>query len=129
MKKMALVSLILMLSTGLAFAKDYTVTKKAGVYTLQISVDKNPSAVGKNRMEIGIKDMTESPVVNAVVSVEYAMPAMPGMGAMNYKAKGQLVGSRYVADLDFSMPGSWNVNIKITRNGKTQTAKLNIDVQ
>jgi hypothetical protein len=80
-------------------------------------------------MEIGIKDMTESHVVDAIVSVEYAMPAMPGMGAMNYKAKGELVGSRYVADLNFSMTGSWNVTIKITRNGKTQTSKMNIDVQ
>jgi len=56
------------------------------------------------------------------------MPAMPGMPAMNYKAKAALSGSRYLANVNFSMSGAWGVNIKITRAGKTQAVKLNVDV-
>jgi hypothetical protein len=57
------------------------------------------------------------------------MPAMPGMGAMNYKTNAELKAGKYSAVLDFSMSGPWFVNIKITKAGKTQTVKLNIDVK
>jgi len=56
------------------------------------------------------------------------MAAMPGMPAMNYKAKTELKGDRYLANLNFSMSGSWFINLKITRAGKTQLVKLNVDV-
>jgi hypothetical protein len=79
-------------------------------------------------MEISIKDDKGVNVTDAAVVVEYVMPAMPGMPAMNYKAKTELSGSRYLANVNFSMSGAWAVNIKITRAGKTQAVKLNVDV-
>lgn len=120
--------IILFLAVGLVYAKDYTVIKKAGSYTVEVKLDKNPPVAGPNKMEINIKDDKGVNVTDATVVVEYAMPAMPGMPAMNYKAKAALSGSRYLANVNFSMSGVWGVNIKITRAGKTQSVKLNVDV-
>ena len=57
------------------------------------------------------------------------MPAMPGMPAMNYKTNAVLSGNKYMAKLDLSMSGAWNIVVKITNGGKTSTVKFNIDAQ
>ena len=128
MKRFAAALIILLLAAGLVYAKDYVVMKKAGSYTVEVKLDRNPPITGPNKMEISIKDDKGSNVTDATVVVEYIMPAMPGMPAMNYKAKAELKGSRYLANVNFSMSGAWAVNIKITRAGKTQVVKLNVDV-
>jgi hypothetical protein len=128
MKRFTTALIILLLAVGFVYAKDYTVMKKAGSYTVEVKLDKNPPITGQNKMEINIKDEKGGNVTDATVVVEYVMPAMPGMPAMNYKAKAELNGSRYLANVNFSMSGAWAVNIKITRAGKTQAVKLNVDV-
>jgi len=128
MKRFATALIILLLAAGLVYAKDYMVVKKAGNNTVGVKLDKNPPITGQNKMEISIKDDKGSNVTDATVVVEYVMPAMPGMPAMNYKAKAELNGIRYLANINFSMSGAWTVNIKITRAGKTQAVKLNVDV-
>ena len=128
MKKFATALIILLLAAGLVYAKDYMVIKKAGSYTVEVKLDKNPPITGQNKMEISIKDDKGGNVTDAKVTVDYSMPAMPGMPAMNYKAKAELNGNRYLANVNFSMSGAWAVNIKITRAGKTQAVKLNVDV-
>ena len=128
MKKLALTLMLLLLATGVVFAKDFEVTKTAGDYTVQIKMDKNPPVVGNNRMDIGVKTKTAD-VSDATVIVEYGMAAMPGMPAMTYKANAEMKNKGYRAILNLSMSGSWSINVKITRAGKTQTVKLNVDVQ
>jgi len=128
MKRFATALIMLLLAVGLVYAKDYMVVKKAGNYTVGVKLDKNPPITGPNKMEISIQDDKGGNVTDATVVVEYVMPAMPGMPAMNYKAKAELNGSRYLANVNFSMSGAWAVNIKITRAGKTQAVKLNVDV-
>ena len=103
--------------------------KKAGDYNVLITIDKNPPVTGKNNMTVGIKDGAGKDVTDATVAIDYAMPAMPGMPAMNYKAATSLKNKRYVAEVDFSMSGSWSIAVKITRGGKTQSVKLNVDVK
>ena len=129
MKKIVTFVIILLLVVGFAaYAKEYMVIKKAGSYTVHVMMDKNPPVTGQNKMEISVQDAAGANVTDATVNVEYSMPAMPGMPAMNYKTKAELSGSRYLANVDFSMSGAWNINIKITRAGKTQSVKLNVDV-
>jgi hypothetical protein len=128
MKRFTTALIILLLAVGFAFAQDYMVVKKAGSYTVEVKLDKNPPITGQNKMEINIKDDKGINVTDATVVVEYGMPAMPGMPAMNYKTKAELNGSRYLANVNFSMSGAWAVNIKITRTGKTQAVRLNVDV-
>jgi hypothetical protein len=128
MKRTIIILSVLLLAFGLAYAKDYAVTKKAGNYMVQVRMDKNPPITGKNNIEIGIQDKAGGEVSDATVLVEYSMPAMPGMPAMNYKTKTETKNKKYMATVDFSMSGAWNINIKITRAGKTQSVKFNVDV-
>lgn len=121
--------LVLLVSCISVYAKDYEMTKKAGEYTAMVMIDKNPPVTGNNNMTVGIKDAAGKDVTDATVAIDYGMPAMPGMPAMNYKAGAGLKDKRYAATLNFSMSGPWSVAVKITRGGKTQSVKLNVDVK
>ena len=127
MKRLTVVTLILLLMAGVAYAKDYEVKKKAGEYDVEIKIDKNPPVVGDNNIGIEIKDASGKYVTDAKVKVEYSMPAMPGMPAMNYKTDTELKGYEYKAKMNLSMSGAWNVAVKITRGGKTTSVKFNVD--
>jgi len=128
MKKFITAVIVLLFAAGFAYAKDYTVMKKTGDYTVNVKMDKNPPVTGNNRMEISIQDKAGAYVTDAIVTVEYAMPAMSGMPAMNYNSMTELKDKLYLATLNFSMSSAWNVNIKFIRNGKTQSVKFNVDV-
>src|SRR5665647_106733 len=116
----------LLVLCGSVYAKDYEISKKAGDFAVQVNIDKNPPVTGNNNMTVGIKDAAGKDVTDATVAIDYGMPAMPGMPAMNYKTDTTLKGKRYVATLNFSMSGPWSVAVKITRGGKTQSVKLNV---
>jgi len=121
--------LVLFLAAGIAYAKDYEVTKKAGEYNVAMKIDKNPPVVGDNNVKIEVKDSSGKYVTDAKVVIDYSMPAMPGMPAMNYKADAELKGNEYKATMGLSMSGSWNIAVKITRAGKTSTMKFTVDAK
>lgn len=129
MKIAMVVVLVLLFITGVASAKDYEVTKKAGEYTVEVKIDRNPPVVGDNSMKIEIKDAAGKYVTDAKVVVDYGMPAMPGMAAMNYKTDAEAKGNEYRAKMNLSMSGSWNVAVKVTRAGKTSTMKFAVDAK
>jgi hypothetical protein len=128
MKKFIIALFILLSAAGFAYAKDYTVTKQAGDYIVNVKMDKNPPVTGENRMEISIQDKAGVNMTDATVAIVYSMPAMPEMPAINYKSTTELKNKQYTTTLNFSMSGAWSVNIKITRAGKTQSVKFNVDV-
>lgn len=129
MKKIAVVVLVVLCVAGIAFAKDLEVKKKAGDYNVEVKIDKNPPVVGDNNITIEVKDAGGKYVTDAKVKVEYSMPAMPGMPAMNYKTDAELKGNEYRATMNLSMSGPWNIAIKISKGGKTSSMKFNIDAQ
>jgi hypothetical protein len=131
MRKINLIitAMILLAFLGVAQARDYEITKNAGDLSVVVKIDKNPPVTGTNKMDITIKDAAGKNVTDASVAIEYGMPAMPGMGAMNYKTNAALKGNSYNASVNFSMTGPWYINIKINRSGKTQTVKLNVDIK
>ena len=129
MKRLAIIVMALILAAGVVYAKDYEVTKKAGDYSILIKIDKNPPVAGQNNVEIAITDAAGKAVTDAKVALNYSMPAMAGMPAMSYKADAPLKGTVYKTSLNYSMSGSWNNEIKITRAGKTQSAKFTVDAK
>lgn len=128
MKKLLLISLVIFLVSGFAAAKDLETTKKAGPYTVIIKFDKNPPIVGDNNLSLTIKDAAGKIVKDAKVSVDYEMPAMPGMPAMRYKVQPVLQGDSFAGKVTFSMGGAWSLNIKINQGGKTSSVKMTVDV-
>jgi hypothetical protein len=129
MKRLVLVVTVFFLLGGLAMAKDFEVTKKAGDYTVVVTIDKNPPTTGDNNLSVSVKDGAGADVADAKVSVEYSMPAMPGMPAMKYDANAELAGKIYRTKVNFSMSGSWNMVVKIVRGGKTAQARFTVDAR
>jgi len=124
-----LVVLLVVLMAGTVLAKENTVQKKAGDYSVEIKMDKDTPVVGSNNVEIVIKDKAGKAVTDAKVVVTASMPSMPGMPAMENKADAKLDGGKYKAKIDLSMGGSWNMSVRITQGGKTATAKWTVDAR
>ena len=129
MKKTAVFAVIFLLIAGMAYAKDYEVKKKAGQYDVEVNIDRNPPVLGDNKVSIEIKDESGKYITDAKVRVDYSMPAMPGMPAMNYKEDATLSGNTYKAVMNLSMAGSWNVAVKVIKAGKTSTMKFTVDAK
>jgi hypothetical protein len=124
-----IVLFVLLLFTDISFARDYRARKKTPNYSVEMSIDRNPPVVDKNRLTLDIRDSIGKDVADAKVLVNYYMPPMPGMPPMNYKTYAKLSGSSYVVTMDLIMSGPWNIIVKITRGGKTDTARFTIDVR
>ena len=114
MGKFGIAVVVLLLMVGVAFAAN-TITKKAGDYSVGVTIDKNPPIAGKNNVDVSVKDAKGMAVTDAKVVVEYSMPAMSGMPAANYKTNAELKGDTYKAVIEPSMAGGWNMAIKISR--------------
>ena len=127
MKKLIVIAMVVLVVAGVAFAKDFEVKKKAGDFNVEVTIDKNPPVVGDNNISVKIKDAADKYVTDAKVKVDYSMPAMPGMSAMNYKTEAALKGEEYKAVMNLPMSGAWNIAVKITKGGKTSSVKFNID--
>ena len=124
-----LVVLLVVLVAGITFAKESSVQKKAGDYSVEIKMDKDTPIVGTNRVEIAVTDKDGKAVTDAKVVVTASMPSMPGMPARENTADAKLDGGKYNAKIDLSMGGSWNMSVRITQGGKTTTAKWTVDAR
>ena len=129
MKRLAVIGIILMFITGIAYAKEYEVKKKAGDYDVVVNIDRNPPVVGDNNVSIEIRDAAGKGVIDAKVKIDYGMSAMPGMPAMDYKTDATLKGTAYKAVMNLSMSGPWNIVVKIVRAGKTTSMKFTVDAK
>jgi hypothetical protein len=129
MKKIILLAVVVVFASGIANARDFEVKKKAGDYDVMVLIDKNPPVTGDNEVTVEIKDKTGHHVKDAKVVVDYSMPAMPGMPAMNYKADAIAKGDVYKATMNLSMAGPWNIAIKISREGKSASMKFTVDAK
>ncbi len=129
MKKTVLAIMMIMLAASAAYAKGYEASKQAGPFKLNITLEKNPPATGDNNISIIVWDGAGKPLKDAKVNVDYGMPAMPGMPAMNYKTALAGKDGKFSGKLNFSMPGAWSVEVMVESAGKKGKTKLNIDVR
>jgi hypothetical protein len=129
MKTIAVMLAVLLLVAGVAFAKEYEVSKKAGDLNVVIKIDKNPPVAGENNVAITVTDGSGKAITDAKVGLSYSMPAMAGMPPMNYKADAQPDGKGYKTKVNYSMAGPWNNEIKITHGDKTVSARFTVDAK
>ena len=108
------------------YASGLEIQKKASDYNVVVRLDKNPPVTVNNSMEIEIRDASGHSVTDAKVKVDYSMPAMPPMPAMNYKTDAVLTGATYEAKMNLPMAGTWYVAVKVTRGGKTSAMKFSV---
>lgn len=129
MKKVIIFFISLILISIPAFAKELKLEKKAGDNSVTLILEKNPPVTGDNKALIEIKDASGKPIKDAQIEIDCTMPAMPGMPAMKNTAKAQMAKDAYEAMLNFSMPGSWNIEVKMDLNNQKQKVKYNVDVK
>ncbi|MCG6553709.1 MAG: FixH family protein [Candidatus Magnetominusculus sp. LBB02] len=122
-------AVVFLLTAGVVYAKELKMAKKAGEYTVQMKFDKASPVVGDNSVQIEVTDSMGRLVTDAKVKLDYSMPAMPGMPAMNYTADISQTGEVYNAVLNLSMAGSWNIDVKVKHDKKTVSAKFTIDAK
>jgi hypothetical protein len=120
--------LILFVLTGTGNAASLADSKKAGDYVVSILIDRNPPILGINNLEVEIRGADGAAVTDAKVLVNYYMPPMPRMAPMNYRVEAPYKGDRYRAKMHFIMEGPWYIAVKINHQGKTTTAKFNVNV-
>ncbi len=126
MKKALLVVMVVLFAAGAAYAKGLVITKTVGGLGITIKMAKSPPVVGDNNIKVILTEKG-APVTDARVKVNYSMPAMPGMPAMNYSADAAPKGNVYDATMRLSASGAWNVAVKVIRAGKIITIKFNVD--
>lgn len=129
MKRLVWAVMLALAVAGTAAAKDYEVTKKVDDYNVVVKMDRNPPTTGNNRLSVFIKDAAGADVTDAKVTVQYFMPAMPGMPPMNYNTNAELSAKEYKAKVNFSMSGSWNMVIRIIRAQKTTQVRFTVDAR
>ena len=130
MKRLMVLILGVILMSGVVYAQDNVMTRKAGDYTVTASFDKTPIA-GDNAFFIAVRDAEGKAITDAAVEVHYYMTEKIGatrkfveMASMGAKADAAAKNAGYKANLNFSMTGPWNIEVKIARGGQEQTAEF-----
>lgn len=119
----------LFLIAGLAYGMDYEVTKKAGDYSVEVKIDRNPPVVGDNNMMIWLKDVAGNYVKDANITIDYSKPTLLGLSEKKSNASAQPHENNYHAILEIPTQGLWNVTINIYHEEKKVSTKFSIDVK
>lgn len=137
MKKISLSIMVIILSmmflVGIVYAEDLVMKASAGEYSVTAKFDKMPPFVGENTFHVNITDASGKKISDAKVEVTYFMAemlsgtrksvVMPYMGSTTGAEKED---SEYMAKVNFSMAGHWDMFVKINRNDETSTADFHI---
>ena len=125
--------LVCLVSWGLALAPagaaNLELKAKAGVYDVELRIDRKPPVVGTNGLELRITDSAGAVLKEAEVLVNYYMPPMPRIAPMNYKTQAKLKKDAYTMSMRLIMAGPWIIVVKITFGGKTTSARFHIDAR
>jgi nitrogen fixation protein FixH len=117
------------LLAGPVRGKALELNKKVGSLTVVAVIERDPPTVAKNAIEVRVTDAAGNPVQDAKLLVNYYMPPMARMPPMNYKVEAKWKKDAYKAVMDLIMAGPWIILVRITIDGKTVTAKFNIDAR
>lgn len=126
MKKLLLAAAGVLVLSGLAYAKEFEVKGKAGVYQVECKID--DLRIGANNIKIEIKDESGKNVTDAKVQVEYAMPEGIDLPPMNFKTDIKVEGDAYKGKIKIPMAGVWATVINVMRGEKTSSTDFYLEV-
>jgi len=125
-----IVILILILTSSLyAFDKKEVVTEQ-GFHLLTVEAITKPIRVGRNTFKMMIADRKTGKPVGEKLAIE-VIPWMPKHehGVAEIPVIKELAKGVYIIEgVNFSMPGDWEVYIKIKKNGKEDTGVFDVKV-
>ena len=123
------VNLLFFVLVQYAHGRDFIVKRHVKGYKMTVTLSQNPPIIGKNDIKIEIRDSKGEPVTDAIATVNYFMPPMPGMPPMNYKIKAVPEDTEYTAIMDLIMEGPWNITILAKVAGSRLKMTVLIDVR
>lgn len=136
MRKLAVLTMVLLFVAVSVHAKDAVMKGTAGEYTVEAQIEKTPPAVGENTLTVQLKDSAGKIVTDRKVEVEYFMTEKMSptrktveMPHMRSETGAAVQDSAYKAKLNFSMAGPWNIVVNIDDKGKAKKAKFHVNVK
>jgi len=87
---------------------------------ITLKTEPDPLKVGENALEAMVM-VGGQPVMDAGVSVEFVMPAMPSMNMAEMRSTVPLkhdANGRYLGTGSVAMAGEWDATVKVTRGGQ-----------
>ncbi len=98
-----------------------------GGFDVKLTTEKS-LVVGQNIFFIELEKDGET-VTDAKVKAKFYMPEMPGMPYMEFEDNAQLVDGKYKLNINLSMGGTWQYQIKFKQgNGKVQTLRGSVNL-
>jgi len=125
MKKLIIFAVIILLTASIAYAKEFEVKEKAGVYQVEFKIDN--LRVGANNVTIAVKDKSDKYVTDAKVEVQYSMPEGIDLPPMHFRMDMKLDGNEYKGKIKIPMQGTWATVVDIIRDGKSSSMKFYLD--
>jgi hypothetical protein len=132
MKKAVFIIPVLLIAALTLFgcSRGYERQATAGDVKVTLTADRYPLVKGDNTITIKIADPAGKSVSDAVVSVRYYMPAMPGMPPMDFNTQAVLKGDKYSFSANIPMEGGWKADVSVARPGTPAAATtFNLDAR
>ena len=127
MKNLFKILLGLFVLTSLSFAEPLLQEGSKDGYDVKLSSEKS-LVVGNNELFIELTkdgELTE----DTKVKIKFYMPEMPGMPYMEYEDKAKLVDGKYKVNINFSMGGTWQYQLKFkTSDGKVHKVRGSVNL-
>jgi len=114
-----ILKIIVSLGLALGIAQAESIDLNGKVKGIDVSLKSvNELVVGNNDFSVTLaKDGMA--ITDAKVKVKFFMPEMPGMPYMEYKQKAKLVDGKYKMNINLSMSGTWQYQLRFkTSDGK-----------
>ena len=106
-------------SSGMAYHNEMLTRDE---YKVIVHTEK-PFVTGNNEVEIMVSNNNEA-LKNADIKVKFFMPEMPGMPYMEYDDEGKLINGIFKANINLSMNGTWQYQIRFrTADKKVRMVK------
>jgi len=122
---------LLVMSVFLMAFEETGINSEQGFFSVDVRCAANPVKIGKNNMTVTIHDVKSLKPVGRKLIIEAIpwMPATPEHGSsdipvVTYLGKGQY----RIEGINFTMPGEWDVYLKVRDGGKEDSVVFNVDV-
>jgi hypothetical protein len=104
-----------------------TVDTDGGHFRLDLSLEPDPPVVGESLLVVDTVD-AEGAAVSATLTLAQWMPAH-GHGAADDPSFRELGDGGVSADLTWSMPGSWELQLEVSHDGTVDQVVVPVEVQ
>lgn len=127
MKNLFKMFAMLLIAVNLMHAEPLLQEGSKDGYDVTLSSEKS-LVVGTNEMNIELGKDGQA-ITDAKVKIKFYMPEMPGMPYMEYEDKGKLVDGKYKVNINFSMGGTWQYQLKFkTEDGKVHKVRGSVNI-